>query len=60
MCHSRDFRAFGFRKEAKPEQTPAAVDRRSEVIGTLLSGANKRAEEKRPERAPVKEAVPAK
>ena len=60
MCHSRDFRMVEAQKEAKPEETRAAQDWRAATIGTMLGDANRQAEQTRPERAPAKEAVPAK
>jgi hypothetical protein len=60
MCHARDFRAFDFRREKKPEEARPAQDKRAEAIDALLADANEHAERERRERAPAKEAAPAK
>ena len=60
MCHSRDFRAFDTQKEKQAEDIRSTEERRAGVIDQLLSGANEEAEKAKRERAPAREAAPAK
>jgi hypothetical protein len=59
MCHGRDWRVFEESRQKKAEELRAAQDRRAEVIGTLLTEANKQSEESRTAAVPVREAAPA-
>lgn len=60
MCHPRDFRAFSFRKEEKPEGIRESQQRHAGVVDAMMNDAKREAEKADRERRPEREAAPAK